>query len=72
MSIHKDKLGNDERPLLLPEQKVLQQIIENYEKKKLLDNVTDLYNIRKKHDFYKNNINKANLSKGGLLNDWNL
>ena len=73
---YQEKLGNDERKPFSDETTLLPKIIENYEKKKLLDylkldNITDFNKIKKIHDFYGNNLNNMNLLNGGLLNDWN-
>lgn len=75
------RLGNDER-FPLKEDKIynmekINHIIENYEKKKLLDllksdNYSSLYKINKINEFYGNsNIpKKNNILNGGLLKDW--
>lgn len=73
---YQEKLGNDERKPLSDEKTLLPKIIENYEKKKLLDylkldNITDFNKIKKIYDFYGNNLNNMNLLNGGLFNDWN-
>jgi len=73
---YKERFGNDERHPLIEENLLLPKIIENYEKKGLLEylqsnNVTTIYKIQKIKDFYGNSQQTVNLLNGGLLDDWN-
>lgn len=76
--IHKyqERLGNDERYPLIEEKFLLPKIIENHEKKELLEylqsnNVSIIYKIKKINDFYGNEVKPSNILSGGLLDDWN-
>ena len=73
-----NKSGNDERYELVEDKSLMSKIIENYQKKELLDYLTsDKISIFNKIDsinkFYGTNIPKSfNLTSGGLFKDWDL
>lgn len=61
---------------LIEEKILLPKIIENHEKKELLEylqsnNVSIIYKIKKINDFYGNEVKPSNMLSGGLLDDWN-
>ena len=72
----KDRFGYDERFSLTEDKTLIKNIVENYQKKELLEylqsNKTNIIDkLNKIQIFYGNNPKQVNLSSGGLLDDWN-
>lgn len=72
----KEWLGNDERFPLIEDKSLMPKVVENFEKKKLLDylsseNTSLINKITAINLFYNTNIAKPfNLTNGGLFKDW--
>ena len=72
----KEMLGNDERFPLIQDKSLMPKVVENFQKKELLDylsseNVTLINKINAINMYYgTNTVKPINLTNGGLLKDW--